>query len=116
MTDARKMAMETLPANEVYVKYSETTDPQRMLVMPVDTWSEEEKSKFNDFKQFCNERDGIPANIEDCFRYLQAKMWNNQAAYDMLKARSEMLTAYFPFTVNANMTKMIHEGLFYVAG
>jgi hypothetical protein len=116
MVDARKMAMETLPANEVYVKYSETTDPQRMLVMPVDTWSEEEKVKFNDFKQFCNERDGIPANIQDCFRYLQAKLWDNQKAYDMLKARSEMLTANFPLTVNEKMTKMIHEGLFYVAG
>ena len=87
--NARKEALTGFEPPEITVQYSATSSPVRMILNPVEIWTDEERQNFEAFKKYCSEeRGGIPGKVDDCFRFLQAKGFNIEAAYELLIART----------------------------
>ena len=89
----------------------------RLVIQPLESWSDEEKEKMNEFKKFCSEeRDGIPTRLDDCFRFLQTKAFDNEVTYNALMKRDAIIKQYFPATINSKVQQMLNDGFFHVSG
>ena len=72
---------------------------------------------MNEFKKYCSEeRDGIPFNIDDCFRFLQAKAFDNKTTYDAIITRNELFKSFFPSTLTEKCQQMLYNGYLTVSG
>jgi hypothetical protein len=88
----------------------------RMVLNPIEDWSDEERKDVDAFLKYCSDKGGILANEIDAFRFLQAKNFDIKGAYDALVVRKENIDKFMPFTLTERVMYLVHEGSYSICG
>ena len=90
--------------------------PQRLIHYPKDGHFEQhEIEAIQIFKDFCKEKGTkYPDRDNEILRFMHAKQFKPNLAYDALITKIQYLDDKLPFMVNTNVFNLLNSGMLYI--